>query len=89
MEKRKAYDLRELLIVYNFALVLLSAWMAYEVSAVEVSLLSFFLAFMILFSFADTLHDSLSWLHQPWIFRTSIICVSQYHTSGVTRNKIG
>ena len=42
MEKRKAYDLREVLIVYNFALVLLSAWMAYEVSAVEVSLLSFF-----------------------------------------------
>ena len=45
MEKRKAYDLRELLIVYNFALVLLSAWMAYEVSAVEVSLLSFFFGF--------------------------------------------
>ena len=42
MEKRKAYDLREVLIVYNFVLVLLSAWMAYEVSAVEVSLLSFF-----------------------------------------------
>ncbi|XP_074637806.1 very long chain fatty acid elongase 7-like [Acropora palmata] len=33
MEKRKAYDLRELLIVYNFALVLLSAWMAYELVA--------------------------------------------------------
>ncbi|XP_029211094.2 elongation of very long chain fatty acids protein 4-like isoform X1 [Acropora millepora] len=33
MEKRKAYDLREVLIVYNFALVLLSAWMAYELVA--------------------------------------------------------
>ena len=32
MENRKAYSLRELLIVYNFALVLLSAWMVYEVS---------------------------------------------------------
>ena len=33
METRKAYNLREVLIVYNFALVLLSAWMTYEVSA--------------------------------------------------------
>ncbi|XP_068674601.1 very long chain fatty acid elongase 5-like [Montipora foliosa] len=30
MEKRKAYSLREVLIVYNFAMVILSAWMAYE-----------------------------------------------------------
>ncbi|XP_068717452.1 very long chain fatty acid elongase 4-like isoform X4 [Montipora capricornis] len=30
MEKREAYNLRELLIVYNFALVVLSAWMSYE-----------------------------------------------------------
>ena len=33
METRKAYNLREALIVYNFALVLLSGWMVYEVSA--------------------------------------------------------
>ena len=32
MEKREAYSLREVLIVYNFALVLLSGWMVYEVS---------------------------------------------------------
>lgn len=32
MENRKAYSLREVLIVYNFALVLLSAWMVYEVN---------------------------------------------------------
>ncbi|KAL9978567.1 hypothetical protein ACROYT_G016100, partial [Oculina patagonica] len=30
MENRKAFSLRKLLIVYNFALVLLSAWMVYE-----------------------------------------------------------
>ncbi|KAL9955570.1 hypothetical protein ACROYT_G036910 [Oculina patagonica] len=30
MEKREAYSLREVLIVYNFALVLLSGWMVYE-----------------------------------------------------------
>lgn len=30
METRKAYNLREVLIVYNFALLLLSAWMMYE-----------------------------------------------------------
>lgn len=30
METRKAYSLREVLIVYNFSLVLLSAWMTYE-----------------------------------------------------------
>lgn len=34
MENRKAYSLREVLIVYNLALVALSAWMVYEVSAV-------------------------------------------------------
>lgn len=33
MENRKAYNLREVLIVYNMALVALSAWMVYEVSA--------------------------------------------------------
>lgn len=33
MENRKAYSLREVLIVYNLALVALSAWMMYEVSA--------------------------------------------------------
>ena len=33
MENRKAYSLREVLIVYNLALVALSAWMVYEVSA--------------------------------------------------------
>ena len=33
METRKAYNLREVLIVYNFALLLLSAWMMYEVRA--------------------------------------------------------
>ena len=33
MEKRRAYNLREVLIVYNFAIVLLSAYMMYEVSA--------------------------------------------------------
>ena len=33
MENRKAYSLREVLIAYNFALVLLSAWMVYEVLA--------------------------------------------------------
>ena len=33
MENRKAYNLREVLIVYNLALVALSAWMVYEVSA--------------------------------------------------------
>ena len=32
METRPAYSLREVLIVYNFALVLLSGWMVYEVS---------------------------------------------------------
>ena len=32
MESRKAYSLREVLIVYNLALVALSAWMVYEVS---------------------------------------------------------
>lgn len=32
MENRKAYSLREVLIVYNMALVALSAWMVYEVS---------------------------------------------------------
>ena len=32
MEKRRAYKLREVLIVYNFAIVLLSAYMMYEVS---------------------------------------------------------
>ena len=36
MERRKAYILREVLIVYNFALVLLSAGTMYEVST-EVS----------------------------------------------------
>ncbi|XP_068673719.1 very long chain fatty acid elongase 4-like isoform X2 [Montipora foliosa] len=30
MEKRRAYSLREVLIVYNFAMVILSAWMVYE-----------------------------------------------------------
>ena len=33
METRKAYSLREVLIVYNLALVALSGWMVYEVSA--------------------------------------------------------
>ena len=33
MEKREAYNIREVLIVYNFALVILSAWMVYEVGA--------------------------------------------------------
>ncbi|XP_044184403.1 elongation of very long chain fatty acids protein 4-like isoform X1 [Acropora millepora] len=33
MEKRRAYNLREVLIVYNFAIVLLSAYMMYEVIA--------------------------------------------------------
>lgn len=32
MENRKAYSLREVLIVYNLALVALSAYMVYEVS---------------------------------------------------------
>ena len=32
MENRKAYSLREVLIVYNLALVALSGWMVYEVS---------------------------------------------------------
>ena len=32
MENRRAYNLREVLIVYNFAIVLLSAYMMYEVS---------------------------------------------------------
>lgn len=32
METRPAYSLREVLIAYNFALVLLSGWMVYEVS---------------------------------------------------------
>ena len=43
----------------------------------------------LLFSFSDTLHDSLSFSHQLWIFQTLIICVNQYHTYAVTRNKIG
>ncbi|KAK2565418.1 Elongation of very long chain fatty acids protein 4, partial [Acropora cervicornis] len=30
MEKREAYNFKEVLILYNFALVLLSAWMMYE-----------------------------------------------------------
>ena len=54
MEKREAYNLREVLIVYNFALVLLSAWMVYEVST-EVSSFAFpwsvFPTFGIQFSF--------------------------------------
>ena len=32
MKKRKAYDLRTSLVVYNFAVTALNAWMAYEVS---------------------------------------------------------
>ena len=36
MENRKAYSLREVLIVYNFALVLLSGWMVYEVSTIQI-----------------------------------------------------
>ena len=39
METRNAYSLREVLLVYNFSLVLLSAWMTYEVRAAEVSVL--------------------------------------------------
>ena len=42
METRRAYNLREVLLVYNFSLVLLSAWMTYEVSAAEVSVLTVF-----------------------------------------------
>ena len=33
MEKREAYNFKEVLILYNFALVILSAWMMHEVSA--------------------------------------------------------
>ena len=33
MESRKAYTLKEVLIVYNLAILILSAWMVYEVSA--------------------------------------------------------
>ena len=39
METRHAFRLREEVLVYNFSLVLLSAWMTYEVRAAEVSVL--------------------------------------------------
>ncbi|XP_068762372.1 very long chain fatty acid elongase 4-like [Montipora capricornis] len=41
MEKRRAYSLREVLIVYNFAMVILSAWMVYEFIASVVDIPNF------------------------------------------------
>jgi hypothetical protein len=37
MENRKAWELREVLVVYNFGLVLLSAYMLYEVIVMNAS----------------------------------------------------
>ncbi|XP_058969045.2 very long chain fatty acid elongase 4 [Pocillopora verrucosa] len=41
MENRKAYELREILVVYNFALVLLSGWMMYEFIAAVMDIPNF------------------------------------------------
>ncbi|XP_068674605.1 very long chain fatty acid elongase 7-like [Montipora foliosa] len=41
MQNRKAYSLREVLIVYNFAMVILSAWMVYEFIASVVDIPNF------------------------------------------------
>lgn len=94
MEKRRAYNLREVLIVCNFAIVLLSAYMMYEVSTEVPSCVfswSVFVIFDIHFSFPFCL---VSCLHgrsyrRCWIFRTLITCVDIYTTSVVTQNKIG
>lgn len=56
MENRKAYSLREVLIVYNFALVLLSAWMVYEVIAEYAVLLRKFSLFRKNFVLFDCFH---------------------------------